>query len=64
MRVSQRVGGQWSDQLVDPGGAARPKLGFFASGQRFVVYRTPQAIDSDTSLPVTGVGRLKLAIER
>jgi hypothetical protein len=64
LRVTQRVDGHWSDQLVDPGGAARPKLGFFASGKRFVVYRTPQAIDSTTSMPVTGVGRLKLAVER
>lgn len=62
--VSQRGGGRWRETLVDPGGAVHPKLGFFASGKRVVAYRSPPAIDPATSLPVTGVGRLKLAVER
>ena len=53
----------WHETLVDSGGAVHPKLGFFASGKRFVVYRTPPALD-DAGLPVTPVGQLKLAVER
>lgn len=52
LRVSQRGGTNWHQTLVDAEGGWAPKLGFFASGKRWVVYRHPK----------TGV--LKLAVER
>lgn len=52
LRVSQRGGTNWHETLVDAEGGWAPKLGFFASGKRWVVYRHPK----------TGV--LKLAVER
>lgn len=63
LRVSQRGGGVWHETLVDAAGGVFPKLGFFASGKRFVVYRAPPAVDG-AGVPVTGVGQLKLAVER
>lgn len=50
--------------LVDANGGSAPKLGFFASGKRFVVYRTPPAIDPATGLTVPNAGALQIAIER
>lgn len=62
--VSQRVVGTWRETLVDVNGGYQPKLGFFASGKRLIVYRTPPAVDSGTGLTVAGVGVLKIAVER
>ena len=64
LRVAQRSGTRWNQVVVDVGGGAMPKLGFLSSGKRVVVYRTPPAIDSATSLPVMAPGKLKLAVER
>ena len=52
LRVTQRIGPSWRDVVVDPEGGFLPKLGFFASGKRVVVYRHP----------TTGV--IKLAVEK
>ncbi len=52
LRVTQRIGGNWRDVLVDSEGGYAPKLGFFASGKRVVVYRHPTT------------GALKLAVEK
>lgn len=52
LRVTQRTAGNWLEVLVDPAGGINPKLGFFASGKRIIVYRDPQS------------GALKLAVEK
>lgn len=62
--VTQRVVGTWRETVVDTNGGYGPKLAFFASGKRVVVYRTPPAINPTTGLTVTGVGALKIAVER
>jgi hypothetical protein len=62
--VSQRQAGTWRQVLVDANGGYAPKLGFFASGKRFVVYRTPPAIDPATGLTVPNAGAIQIAIER
>lgn len=62
--VTQRVVGTWRETVVDEGGGYHPKIGFFASGKRVLVYRTPPAIDPVSGLTVTGVGALKIAVER
>lgn len=62
--ISQRIAGVWRETEVDPEGGWGPKIGFFASGKRFVVYRTPPAIDPATGLKITNVGALKIAVER
>jgi len=63
--IAQRsLDASWRRATVDPEGGASPKLGFFTSGKRFVVYRTPPAVDSATGLPVGNAGALKLAVER
>lgn len=61
--VSQRVVGTWRETLVDTGGGYHPKLGFFASGKRVIVYRRPPAVDPATGLTIAGVGALKIAVE-
>ncbi|MFZ5441576.1 MAG: hypothetical protein ACOZQL_16335 [Myxococcota bacterium] len=62
--VSQRIAGQWRESVVDTEGGYHPKIGFFASGKRFVVYRTPNSINPDTGLKVPNAGQLKIAVER
>lgn len=62
--VSQRIAGTWRESVVDTGGGYHPKIGFFSSGKRFVVYRTPNAIDPSTGLKVPSAGMLKIAVER
>ena len=62
--VAQRVVGTWRETLIDEGGGYHPKIGFFASGKRVVVYRKPPAVDPNTGLTVTSVGALKIAVER
>jgi hypothetical protein len=52
LRVTQRIEGNWREVVVDEAGAYAPKLGFFASGKRFVAYREPRS------------GLVKLAVER
>ncbi len=64
LMVTQRVLGTWRETVVDTNGGYHPKLGFFASGKKVMVYRTPPAIDPMTGLTVTGVGALKIAVER
>lgn len=62
--IAQRVEGNWQQISVDKNGGFAPKIGFFASGKRFVVYRTPPAVDPGTGKTVTNVGILKIAVER
>jgi hypothetical protein len=50
--VARRSGGGWSSLRVDAAGGYAPKLGVFADGKRFVVYRDPRS------------GAVKLATER
>lgn len=64
LMVTQRIAGVWQQKLVDEQGGYHPKLGFFSSGRRVIVYRTPPAIDAQTGLTVPGVGALKIAVER
>jgi hypothetical protein len=64
LRVTQRIAGTWRETLVDSEGGYHPKVGFFASGKRFVVYRAPPAVNPATGLTVTNVGVLKLAVEQ
>jgi hypothetical protein len=64
LRVTQRIGGTWREVLVDPEGGYHPKIGFFASGKRVVVYRAPPSIDPATNVTSTNVGQLKIAVER
>lgn len=63
LRLTQRVAGVWRDVLVDPEGGYLPKVGVFSSGKRFVVYRTPPALDPMMQTPFD-VGALKIAVER
>ena len=67
--VSQRVLGTWREVLVDSNGGYHPKIAFFsakngAEPKRVIVYRAPPAVDSTTGLTVSGVGALKIAVER
>ena len=62
--VLWRIAGTWREVPVDSEGGYAPKLEFFASGKRVVVYRTPAAVDPNTGLTVANVGALKLAVER
>lgn len=66
--VTQRIGGNWRETLVDEGGGYHPKLGFLTPqamvSKRVVAYRAPAAIDPATGITVTTVGALKLAVER
>ena len=52
LRIIQRNGANWTETLVDKEGAFLPKLGFFASGKRFVVYLVPTT------------GKLRLSVEK
>ncbi len=52
LHIRQLTGGTWQDQLVDEEGGYLPKIGFFSSGKRFVVYRVP------------ATGAIRLAIEK
>ena len=52
LRVIQRVVGNWKEELVDLEGGYLPKVGFFASGKRFVAYRVPSS------------KKIRLAVER
>ena len=52
LRVAGRTASGWYETTVDEAGGWLPKLGFFADGKRFVVYRDPRS------------GALKLAVER
>ncbi len=66
--VTQRVIGTWRETVVDEGGGYHPKVAFFsakngAEPKRVIVYRTPPAIDSQ-GVTVSGVGALKIAVER
>lgn len=63
LRVSQRISGNWQEQVVDVEGGWAPKIGFFASGKRFVVYRHPPALTS-AGLTVETEGQLKIAVEQ
>lgn len=63
LRVTQRIGGTWGDTLVDLEGGFSPKLGFFDSGKRVVVYRVPPAVLPDGGV-VLNEGALKIAVER
>ncbi len=63
LRVTQRIGGNWRETVVDVGGGWSPKLAFFASGKRVVAYRTPSSLDSTAKVnPTAGV--LMLAVEK
>ncbi len=62
--VTQRVVGTWREAVVDLNGGYHPKLAFFATGKKVLVYRTPPAINPTTGLTVPGVGALKIAVER
>jgi hypothetical protein len=67
--VTQRVVGTWRQTVVDEGGGYHPKVAFFsakngAEPKRVIVYRTPPAIDPVSGLTVSGVGALKIAVER
>lgn len=62
--VMQRIVGTWREVLVDAEGGYAPKLNFFASGKRVVVYRAPPSVDPNTGLTNANVGALKLAVER
>ena len=62
--VTQRVVGTWRETVVDLAGAYHPKIAFFNSGKKVIVYRAPPAVDPGTGLTVTGVGALKIAVER
>ncbi len=64
LMVTQRIADTWREVLVDANGGYHPKIGFFASGKRVIAYRTPPAVDSATGQTITGVGALKLAVER
>ncbi len=64
LRVSQRMGGNWREVVVDTEGGYAPKLGFFASGKRFVVYRTPPGVHQATGQSLENVGIVKIAVER
>jgi hypothetical protein len=64
LRVTQRIVGNWREDVVDPGGGYAPKIGFLSSGKRVVVYRVPPAIEPGTGLTVSNVGALKIAVER
>jgi hypothetical protein len=64
LRVTQRIAGTWRETVVDPEGGFAPKIGFFASGKRVVVYRLPPSVDPTTGLTSTKVGKLKIAVER
>jgi hypothetical protein len=70
LRVTQRnnASGRWNQTVVDQGGGYAPKLGFFTpaplTSKRFLVYRTPSAIDPTTQQIVATAGALKLAVER
>jgi hypothetical protein len=61
--VSQRIVNTWRQTVVDENGGYHPKIGFFATGKRVVVYRTPPAIQQN-GMTVSGVGALKIAVER
>ena len=65
LRVSQKKAGNWQTDVVDPEGGFSPKLGFFPSGKRFVVYRHPKTISQTNGQPINeNVGVLKIAVER
>lgn len=52
LRITERLGQDWRDVLVDPSGGWHPKLGHLPSGKRVVAYRDPRS------------GSVKLAVER
>jgi hypothetical protein len=58
------MGGNWREVVVDTEGGYAPKLGFFASGKRFVVYRTPPGVHQATGQSLENVGIVKIAVER
>lgn len=60
--VTQRVVNQWRETIVDEAGAWSPKLAFFASGKKVIVYRQPAALDGASAVP--NAGALKIAVER
>lgn len=64
LRITQRVAGNWREVVVDQGGGKTPKLGFFQTGQRVVVYRVPAAVDPASGMTVSNAGALKIAVER
>ncbi|MGV3624735.1 MAG: hypothetical protein ACO1OB_28200 [Archangium sp.] len=61
--VSQRIANEWRETVVDEEGGHSPKLAFFASGKRVVVYRQPSSVLSSGG-PPSNVGALKIAVER
>lgn len=65
LRVTQRPqSGNWIEVVVDPEGGYAPKLGFFASGKRFVVYRSPHGVEQATGRSLENVGVVKIAVEQ
>jgi len=52
LRLIQRIVSTWREELVDLEGGYLPKIGFFASGKRFVAYRVPST------------KKIRLAVER
>lgn len=52
LRVTQRIGGDWRETVVDSEGGYLPKLGFLSTGKKVVAYRLP------------GTGAVRLAVER
>lgn len=61
--VSQRIANEWRETVVDQEGGHSPKIAFFASGKRVVVYRQPSSVDGSGN-PPSNVGALKIAVER
>ncbi len=61
--VTQRIAGNWRETDVDAEGGWSPKLAFFSSGKRVLVYRQPSTLDN-TGDRVTNVGELKIAVEQ
>ncbi len=52
LRISQRIATNWTEVRVDLEGGYLPKIGFFATGKRFVTYRVPKT------------KKIRLAVER
>jgi hypothetical protein len=52
LRITQRIAGNWREEVVDTEGGYLPRLSFFASGKRVMAYRDLRS------------GAVKLAVER
>lgn len=61
--ISQRIVNEWRETTVDEAGGYLPRLAFFASGKKVVVYRQPTSIGSNGQ-PPDNVGALKIAVQQ